>query len=515
MPIPLIRPADVPLDNRELRGILVNLIGKEYESVVGHDIAGGREMARRLDRGMPEELRSLRLAEGLATAIFLYSFSGAQRQERGTTAARLRLSVIAPGIPSAAVGDTLHKLEENLHYLHKRDGRYYFSTELNLVRAVTEAEENVEEDAVIEEIRRFLAKKVGKELGIVDHTLWPKAPEEVPDRRDGYAIVVLSPDYPKDQEKTREFVQTIFSRAGTTFRTYPGGLLVLIPDREGLLALQKKARRLLALREVERTRLGELSKEDQEKLRKDKQNAEAMVAEEIPRVWRYLALWRGQGEPELIGLEPYARAGLTLASLVVEYLKNIDRYAEEIPPSRLLELVPMGEGRQYREIWESFLRTPGMPILPERAVRNAVKEGVRQGLIALDAEGEIIINQDVPDAYLDEALVIPASKVPQKQPETRPEQVPPAKAEPSKAETTFHVPKKKTTYQLRAKVPWEKFSDIFRGVIRPLREKTDELELVIEIKAKSSAGLPENVLEHMVRETLRQINAQILEEREE
>ncbi|MGC9075316.1 MAG: hypothetical protein ACP5JD_06305, partial [Candidatus Bipolaricaulaceae bacterium] len=71
------------------------------------------------------------------------------------------------------------------------------------------------------------------------------------------------------------------------------------------------------------------------------------------------------------------------------------------------------------------------------------------------------------------------------------------------------------TYRLRAKVPWERFSDIFRGVIRPLQEKAEEMELVIEIEAKSAAGLPKEVLDQRVRETLRQINAQILEEREE
>jgi hypothetical protein len=41
------------------------------------------------------------------------------------------------------------------------------------------------------------------------------------------------------------------------------------------------------------------------------------------------------------------------------------------------------------------------------------------------------------------------------------------------------------------------------------------LELIIEIRAKKSEGIPKDVIERTVRETLRQINAQILEEREE
>jgi len=523
-PIPLIRPGDVPLDNREVRQIFISCIGGKYESVVAHDIAGGREVARGLDKEMPEELRSLRLAEGLAVTIFLHSFSGAQKPERGATAARLRLGVIAPGIQPTAIGDALHKLEDaqqGLHYLHRVGGRYYFSTEITLARALYEAEENVEEDTVIAGICKFLEKKVGSETGIVAHKIWPKAPEEVPDRRDGYVLVVLSPDYPAAQEKTREFLRTLFSRAGESFRTYPGSILALVPDGEKFSALRRQMRRLLALREVERTRLRELSQEDRERLKRESLSAETAVAEEIPRVWRNLVLWRGQEEPEWMAIEPYARPDLTLASVVVEHLKARDRYAESIPPERLLELVPVDEPRRYREIWEAFLRTPRMPILPERAVRNAVKEAVKQGLLALEVEGEIIFRRDFPDASLDEGFLLPPDLVPKKEAEGVGAEGKvlgaPAAAEGVSMAGAAPAPPslRPKTYRLRAKVPWERFSDIFRGVIRPLQEKAEEMELVIEIEAKSAAGLPKEVLDQRVRETLRQINAQILEEREE
>lgn len=360
--VPLIRLCDVPLDHRELHQILLSCIGSQYESVIGCDIAGNRELARRVDRGLPEESQLLRLAEGLATAIFLYSFSGSQRAERGITASRLRLAVWAPGIPSAAIGDVLSKLEDHLHYLHKRDNRYFFSTELNLARAVAEAQEVVEESHIREETRKFLEKRVGLDSPLLGKVLWPRLPEEVPDSPEGHVLVILPPEFPYEKEKTQEFVETLFSRAGTGFRSYPGALVVLAPDFEELRALYAKVRRTLALREVQRARAPELSPEDQERLRRELREAEADVGDQAVKTWRHLALWRGTEPLEWIPLAPYARATLTSASMVVDHLRNANRFAEKLAPDILLKYVPLAGKRPYREVWAAFLRNPGSPL---------------------------------------------------------------------------------------------------------------------------------------------------------
>jgi hypothetical protein len=120
----------------------------------------------------------------------------------------------------------------------------------------------------------------------------------------------------------------------------------------------------------------------------------------------------------------------------------------------------------------------------------------------------------VPDAYLDEAWLLSPAEVPQKEEAVSPPAAP--KAEPLKVEPKPALPEKsKTTYRLKVKVPWQNVTDVFRGVIKPLKDQSDQLELVIEIRATKSEGIPKDVIERTVRETLRQINAQILEEREE
>lgn len=511
MPLPLIRLSDVPLDHREIRQILLSCIDKQYESVIGSDIAGNRELARQVDRKLPEEYQKFRLAEGLATAIFLYSFSGARRAERGATASRLRLAALAPEIPPAVIGDVLGKLEESLHYLHKRDNRYYFSTELNLARAVAEAQEVVEESRIREEIRKFLEKRIGLDSPFMARELWPQLPEQVPDSPRGHVLVLLPPEFPHGSEKTQEFVETLFSRAGSGFRSHPGALVVLAPDSEGLQILRARVRRALALQEVHRARTSELSPEDQERLRRELREAEAAVGDEVLRTWRHLALWQGAEPPEWIPLAAYARATLTSTSMVVEHLRSANRFTEKLAPELLLKFVPVTGERPYRELWAAFLRNPRMPIVTERTVREAVKEGVRAGLFGLRADDEIYFRRDVPEACLEDSVLIPADVASTlAAPPTgvpKPEKPTPPPAPPR--------PRPKTQYQVSAKVPPERFSDFFRGVILPLREATDNLEVEIRVRAKREEGLPEGVLEQKVRETLRQIGAQILEERAE
>ncbi len=508
----LIHPGDVPLGNREVRLALLEHIGRQYETVIACDIAGGQELARRIDRKLPEEIRRFRLAERLATTIFMYSFSGAQKAERGTTASRIRLSILSPKVPSSAVGDVLGRLEDSLLYLHKRNNRYFFSTELNLTRAIVEAESAVEESQIREEVRRALEKRVGSESLITGREIWPDSPEKVPDYRDRHALVILSPDYRYGEEKTTQFVKTLYLRAGESHRAFPGALLVLAPDSEELATLCNNVRRLLALREIERTRLEELAQEDKENLNKRRRDTELAVSEGVLRVWRHLGLWRGTEGVEWIPLAAYARANLTLASMVIEHLREANRTSEKLAPQLLFEMVPIKERRGYKELWATFLCVPGMPIVPEWVVREAVKEGVMQGLVGLKVDDEIYFRKEVSDALLEEAVLIPAAEA---------DKPPPAEAKKQEARPpiqpdTFNLQVKEkpqpTRYRVRAKVSWDSFSDFYRGVISPLKDSADTLEVEIEVRAWKETGLPWDVLEHRVGETLRQIEAEIIEE---
>lgn len=72
------------------------------------------------------------------------------------------------------------------------------------------------------------------------------------------------------------------------------------------------------------------------------------------------------------------------------------------------------------------------------------------------------------------------------------------------------------TYKLRARIPWDKLGDFVRGVVTPLRNDGAELTVDVSLVARfESRELPKATLEHKVRETLRQIGAQIEHEEQQ
>ena len=70
-------------------------------------------------------------------------------------------------------------------------------------------------------------------------------------------------------------------------------------------------------------------------------------------------------------------------------------------------------------------------------------------------------------------------------------------------------------FSIRAAIPWDKLSDVVRGVFRPLSREGAQISLEVKIEAKSEKGIDRNILENVVKETLKQIGANILEEKEE
>ncbi len=68
--------------------------------------------------------------------------------------------------------------------------------------------------------------------------------------------------------------------------------------------------------------------------------------------------------------------------------------------------------------------------------------------------------------------------------------------------------------RLRVRIPWDKMSDFMCGVLMPLQRDGAELSIEMDLKATSSKGISKSTLEQTVRETLRQVGAEVLEEQQ-
>lgn len=531
-PAPLIQAAHLNLADAPIRREFLRHIGNEYEGVIAADIADSNAKAQRIDREMGSEYARFGVASGLATAIFFGSFSGGER--RGINIAGLRLALLREGIPPAIVGDALGRLEDELWYLHVEGGFYQFRNQANLNRVILEQEESIDRDAIAAEIRARLERLMGGEMKV---TLFPQAPGDVPDNRE-LKLAVLGGDYPGHSPATNRFVEDLLNKTGHAFRTYRNTLLVLAPDAGALAGLRQRVKRALALRAIQANKnlLRTLSEESREILQSRLKEAEGQMAFDLLAAYRHLARASADGLQWFdLGLPTTGERG-PLTKRVYEYLKSQDILLDRLAPRRVLEKAMAKEEQEKRlgDIYEAFLRYPHLPILEsEQVLRDAVIQGVREGLFGLRSGGRIYFHDSPLESALNPEDVVVRPEVAEQalreaEPAFRPEtSVGGVMVREEETETVAGgegtsipiagvAPKAEITrLMLRVRIPWDKISDIVRGVFQPLRQDDVTLEVELKIDARSSAGIKRNTLEQKVYETLRQIGAQVLEEQRE
>ena len=519
---PLIQPAHLNLASPAIRRELIKHIGNEYEGVIAADIADGNAKAQTIDREMGSEYARFGVASGLATAIFFGSFSGSEK--KGLSVQRLRLAVLREGIQPPLVGDALRRLEEELWYLHVEGGVYSFSSQPNLNRVIVEKEEAVGDELIAEEIRARLEKCAGSELRV---TLWPKASQDVPDTKE-LKLAILAPEHTKQNGATSALVDELLKKCGGKFRTYQNTLLVLAADEGELSSLRQKVKRLLALRAIrdDKALMRRLSEENKKTLESRLKDSDSDILFSLMLAYRHLAK-PGESGMEWFDLGiPTVGEQSSLPRRVREYLKSQELLLERISPHNLLKktLREDEHEKSVLEIAEAFLRYPQLPMVQSIAViEQAISQGVQQGVFCIKIGGRVYFGETPPSSLLmDDAVLFRKELIPQ----------PPSVDEPPREEapkdTTASDPKPGVAappsapqspeagghrLRLRVKVPWDKLSDFVRGVILPLRYDGAKLDVEVLVQARSeSGGIKPATLEHKVKETLRQIGAEIVEE---
>jgi predicted AAA+ superfamily ATPase len=507
IPSPLIQSSLVNLENQTIRREFIKHIGNEYEAVIASDIAGLNAKAPKIDKEMGSEYEKYNIATGIATTVFLYSFSGSER--KGTNLPRIKIAVLREGIPHTIVGDAIGKLEEELWYFHSEKKQYSFRNQPNLNRVIVDREETISEAKIQEELKNLLSKNAGRNF---ETYLWPQGPSDIPDNKN-LKLAIFSPDYPCDSEKGKKLAEELFEKSGTSFRVYKNTLFVIAMEKSQYPILSKSLKRYLALKEIQNDRdlLENLTKETQEELRKKIKEAENDLPSKILTAYRFLALiedkgisWKDLGIPTV---------GTNLLSERVKgFLIDQEKILTQLTPKYIIEkmFAKDEDEKTLREIYELFLKIPGMPIpASEDVIINAVREGVKIGKLGIKDDSKVFFKQDVSPST-DSIVIRPElAKIltgETKEPETPPMPSSPPTIVGEQPPVTKDKPKKLT---LKAKVPWDKLSDIIKGVIAPLKDKADSIDITIEIQAESKEGFDKNTLEIKVKETLKQISAQI------
>lgn len=512
-PSTLIQPTHINLSNPRLRRMFIEHIGEVFESVIASDIGGENAKALRIDRQMGTEYSRFNIATGLATSIFFYSFSGGER--RGATAQKLRLALLREEIPPPIIGDAIKKLEDQLWFLHFENNLYYFSNVVGLNRVIIDREEVVTENNIEAEFKSRLEKIAGTEFDVY---IWPKSSSDIPDNK-RLKLVALSCDLMAGAPKTEQLIRTILNTYSTGFRTYKNSLIFLLADPNEYEGLKKAIRRFYALNAIksEKETMKRLTEEDQEHVEDRLKDADTSIPMRIISLYRYLVKASRDGTKTYdLGI-PTVGEKLSLTKRAKDYLKSQELLLDRISPKVLVEktFAKGDERKPVAEVREAFLKFPELSILEsEQTFNNALIQGVKDGTNGLLIGGKLCYKETVfATDILDDAVIVTkefAEKLKER------EGLVVEKEEEKEKEEEVKVEKeviKKVS--LRAEVPWDKLSDFVRGVIVPLSTEGAQISLEIKVEAQSEKGINKNTLDFKVKETLKQIGAKVLEEKEE
>ena len=498
---PLIQSSLVNLENQTIRREFIKHIGNEFDSVIAADIAGKNAKAPKIDREMGSEYEKYSIAKGIATSVFLYSFSAGASKE--TTLPRIRVALLREGVPATIVGDAVAKLEEELWYFHSERKQYAFRNQPNLNRVIVDREETISDERIGEELKNLIQKNAGRALEVY---LWPESSSDIPDNKN-LKLAILSPSFSYDSDKGKRLAIELFDKAGIGFRVYKNTLFILFIDDSQHVLLSKALRKLLALMEVQndKSMLETLTRQSQEELKKKFKDTEKELPFKILNTYRHLAMleeggmiWKDLGIPT-VGSDQ------TISERVKQYLKDQEKLLTRLTPKYILDKTfgKDEDEKSLREIYELHLKTPGMP-LPEseKVLSDAVAEGVKVGTLGVRKNREVYYKQDV---RLDIDSIVLRDEIAKgiKEEEEKEEE---------KITVEETVRKKEGVVRrvtLKAIIPWDRLSSVITGVIRPLKDKGLPPEITIEIKAESEEGFDRTTLDSKVRETFQQINAKI------
>ncbi len=403
--VPFIRLSDFDLGVKTLRDELIDIIGESrYYSVLDADILSPNSGAKRVDRMVGESYEHYRVGTRAATVIFMYSFSGGD--VRGATTKEIKLSCADTRYSSSIVGDAILYLKDNLLYLHYRDGRYFFSLEPSLNKLVVDEMNNVSEEQIREVEHELLKGQLkGRYFKVY---LWPSKPVDVPDSDPSLKLVVLS-EY--DKEKVLQILQSY----GGSERVHKNTLIFLVPRETERASFNRLVRRYLAWKIInEKSKKGslELTTEQREDVKENLKRAREDIVQKIAELYRLVLLPTRGGYEELdLGMKPVG-IKKTIEELVYEKLREEGKLVEKMAPV-VIEMKYL-DGKEYvptKALYESFLKTPGMPLLRSKSVLvDVIRQGVIEGRFGLGyLTGEEVTCEylgEKPTVTLDEKEVI-------------------------------------------------------------------------------------------------------------
>ncbi|OHB68618.1 MAG: hypothetical protein A2V70_15485 [Planctomycetes bacterium RBG_13_63_9] len=338
----LIQSGSVNLGASAVRGELVKHTGAAsvYVSVIDSDISGRHAKAPEIDRQLGSEYAKENVAEKLARAVFMYSFSGGQ--QRGATMPQLRVAVLNTEMAPPFVADALDRMTKRLWYLYHDNGLYRFDSRPNLNRILVDREEMIRSEPG--KVRDFAKTTLNDMIGDAAFRVY-RCPEPGDDSFVGdeprLSLVVLDLPHGVIEDsmtpETGQFVGQILKQHGKGFRKHANMLVFLAPDQQRSSEVTDAARRLLALRSIDghKATKAQLTEEQLRDLAGRLKEAEARLPASIVTAYRHILVPAEKKTLRCFDMG-ITMSKTPLSQRVLEKLKDEQQILEKLDPQILI-----------------------------------------------------------------------------------------------------------------------------------------------------------------------------------
>ena len=522
---PLITLGDVGLEDGEMQATVTQTLGEaEWRGALASDLSapGGRSF--QLDKEQAGEYAKQRLAQAVASAVFMSSHSGGV--QRGITKPGLNLALIQPGgITPMLINDALDRLKNRLYYFHA-NGTYVFRAQPNLNAVLSDRMAQVSREKAHDLVRDSASKMAGS--GVFKAYVWPESYKDVPDQQ-GFKLVLFGPQAPLDDREALEKAYSVFqSNAGSGPRVFKNTLVYLAGRGAEFAKASDAARMQLALTDIQADRTLTLSEDQKKDLKERLQRAQ----ESVPALTKaaYIGLLlptvdeTGKSAFREIDITAYAKTHSTLADAVEKILRSEDQLISSVDPGLLRDgpwkLWPKDEPTMnLKNLREYFLRLPHLPFLEsEAALKTAIVRGVQQGIFELGQwlDGEYVNIWDRKNP-VDEASVFftepyrlgRPGTLPRKEPLTIVVDPPPPIVDPT-PDPKPPIGKREVTY-VRLGLPDVQPTQVpnLLDLFNALQDAKGDVRMEVKLTASNPAGLDQAMLDLSVKELIDQLGLRV------
>ena len=254
-PSVMIMPGSVSVSSPRVEPELLHYLDVSWQSIIAADVDGTAATPYKVDQAAPN-LNRYSATRRIARAIFMGTAPTHAQQNTGLDDKQINLGVVQPGEKPAIFGDALRRLTNQAKFMHADLGRYWYSMSASLNRIAADKAGQLDEQLVLMEIDRELAKYINAiaDRGHFDTVqVAPASSAEVPDEAGGVRAVVLGVAHPHNGREGSDALieaREMFLQRGSTPRVYRNMLVFIAAEARQLDNLKDAVRSALAWGEI-------------------------------------------------------------------------------------------------------------------------------------------------------------------------------------------------------------------------------------------------------------------------